>query len=112
MACQVFDGAKRARHALMALRSGLEFVRQIITGRPHLVAEGVLEQLFTTPQDPLMRSEELVSGKHQEVATQILDIDAAMGRELHRIDIEEGASIMRLRSKALYIIDRAGAVGR
>src|SRR5262245_33448231 len=103
MACQMFDGAKRARHALMALRSGLEFVRQIIAGRPHLVAEGFLEQLLTAPQDTLMRSKELVSRRHQEVATEILDIDAAMGGELHRIDIEEGARIMRLRGEALHI---------
>src|SRR5437764_5644535 len=109
-ACEIFNRAERPRDPRMAEGSGLEAMRQVITGRPHLVGESVGQQLFAPPQYPLMGTEELVSRRDQHVAAQVLDIDPAMRRILYGIDIDESARLLCLSGEALHIVDGAGAV--
>src|SRR4029450_4943646 len=90
---QIFDSAERSRHSFMAERTRLEAMRQGIARRPDLVGEGLFQQLLASPQDSLMRTEELVGGRDEDVAAEFLQVDASMRRELYRIDIDESPGL-------------------
>ena len=100
-----------ARHALVRERAGLELVGQVLARRPHLVAEGFRQQVLAAPEHALVRAEPLVGRGDHDVGAKILHVDGIVGRELHGIEIDDGAGRPGLRREALRVVDRAGAVG-
>ena len=107
----VLDRGRRARHALVVLRPGLETPGQIVVRRPHFVHSQFFQVLALAVQQALVRPEELVGRAGQEVAIERLDVDGAVRSEMHRVHEYAGPDGVGEAHDGLHVVDRAHRVG-
>ena len=93
--CEVFDGRCDASHTLVTLRPRLETPGDVVMCRAQLVRLQSFEDIAPSPQDSLVRTEELVGRTDEEVASQRLDIRCDVRRGLHAVDVGQRPCITR-----------------
>ena len=109
---QVVGGRADAGQRLERQRAQLPAVRDGVGRRADLVGLELLQQLGTAAQDPDVRAEPLVGRAREHVGVQLLDVDPAVGRRVHGVDVHAGTGGVGGGDDAGQVGNGADRVGR
>src|SRR3984957_8109813 len=108
--CQVVHAGDDPADAFVVQRAPLPVKRDRVGIGRDFVGLQAAEMLIFAVQHAHVRTEEFVSGAHQEVAIERAHVNGTVWRVVHRIDIDHGSYRMRQANNLFHVVDGSDRV--